>query len=96
MFKTLGRFAAAHPWTICAAWLVGGLLLSQFLTLYITPVFYTYMEAFLERYNAWREGREIVREIQPATKKITAPAATIQADHGYAQARYGRGASGSR
>src|SRR5438105_1878852 len=27
MFKTLGRFAAAHPWKICAAWLVGGLLL---------------------------------------------------------------------
>jgi RND superfamily putative drug exporter len=27
MFKTLGRFAAAHPWIICAAWLVGGLCL---------------------------------------------------------------------
>jgi RND superfamily putative drug exporter len=24
MFKLLGRFAAAHPWTICAAWLVAG------------------------------------------------------------------------
>jgi RND superfamily putative drug exporter len=28
MFKTLGRVAAAHPWIICAAWLVGGLCLS--------------------------------------------------------------------
>jgi RND superfamily putative drug exporter len=27
MFKTLGRFAAAHPWIVCAAWLVGGLCL---------------------------------------------------------------------
>ena len=39
---------------------VGGLVFSQFLTLYITPVFYTYMEAFLERYHAWREGRPAV------------------------------------
>jgi HAE1 family hydrophobic/amphiphilic exporter-1 len=49
---------------------VGGLFFSQFLTLYITPVFYTYMEAFLDRYNAWREGREIAPATQPATKKI--------------------------
>jgi len=49
---------------------VGGLFFSQFLTLYITPVFYTYMEAFLERYNAWREGRPMVPAIQPATAQI--------------------------
>ncbi|HYL18149.1 MAG TPA: efflux RND transporter permease subunit, partial [Burkholderiales bacterium] len=36
---------------------VGGLFFSQFLTLYITPVFYTYMEAFEERFHAWRAGR---------------------------------------
>jgi hydrophobic/amphiphilic exporter-1 (mainly G- bacteria), HAE1 family len=55
---------------------VGGLFFSQFLTLYITPVFYTYMEAFLERYNAWREGREFV-PAQPAPERIaTAPTAT--------------------
>jgi HAE1 family hydrophobic/amphiphilic exporter-1 len=35
---------------------VGGLFFSQFLTLYITPVFYTYMEAFIDRYQAWRAG----------------------------------------
>src|SRR5579871_315685 len=28
MFRILGRFAAAHPWIICAAWLIGGLCLS--------------------------------------------------------------------
>jgi hypothetical protein len=39
---------------------VGGLFFSQFLTLYMTPVFYTYMEAFLAHYNAWREGRPLV------------------------------------
>ncbi|MBI5116297.1 efflux RND transporter permease subunit [Candidatus Poribacteria bacterium] len=31
---------------------VGGLLVSQLLTLYITPVFYTYMESFQERMSA--------------------------------------------
>src|SRR5208282_6028862 len=35
---------------------VGGLFFSQFLTLYITPVFYAYMESFMERYQAWRAG----------------------------------------
>jgi HAE1 family hydrophobic/amphiphilic exporter-1 len=55
---------------------VGGLFFSQFLTLYITPVFYTYMEAFLERFNAWREGRDLAPASQPATTRIaTAPTA---------------------
>jgi hypothetical protein len=49
---------------------VGGLFFSQFLTLYITPVFYTYMEAFLERYNAWREGRQLVPAIQPTPAQV--------------------------
>ena len=60
---------------------VGGLFFSQFLTLYITPVFYTYMEAFLERFNAWREGREFVPTPQPATNGIaTTPTAEEAAD----------------
>jgi len=59
---------------------VGGLFFSQFLTLYITPVFYTYMEAFLERYNAWREGRPTAPAIQPATKRMVTEQTTEPAD----------------
>src|SRR5260370_40775314 len=55
----------------------GGLFFSQFLTLYITPVFYTYMEAFLERFNTWRERRELAPATQPTTNPI-APGPTAE------------------
>ena len=41
---------------------VGGLLVSQTLTLYVTPVFYIYMEMLQDRLR----GRRKVREPEPA------------------------------
>ena len=42
---------ARRPLGMCV---VGGLLFAQFVTLYLTPVFYTYMDGFLK----WRRGRQ--------------------------------------
>ena len=36
---------------------VGGLLFSQVVTLYITPVYYIYLDKVQKRYTNWREGR---------------------------------------
>jgi HAE1 family hydrophobic/amphiphilic exporter-1 len=38
---------------------VGGLLFSQLVTLYLTPVFYTYMAAFQERLRSWKQGKRV-------------------------------------
>jgi HAE1 family hydrophobic/amphiphilic exporter-1 len=38
---------------------VGGLLTSQLVTLFLTPVFYTYMAAFQETLKGWRERRAV-------------------------------------
>jgi HAE1 family hydrophobic/amphiphilic exporter-1 len=37
---------------------VGGLLVSQVLTLYVTPVFFVYMETFQEKVSAWLSKRK--------------------------------------
>jgi HAE1 family hydrophobic/amphiphilic exporter-1 len=37
---------------------VGGLLVSQVLTLYVTPVFFVYMETFQEKVSAWLGSRK--------------------------------------
>ena len=44
---------------------VGGLMLSQLLTLYITPVIYVYLDGLGERVRAWR-GRHAVAASHPA------------------------------
>ena len=76
---------------------VGGLFFSQFLTLYITPVFYTYMEAFLARYNAWREGRPMVphRTRNRSDRRLSLPptpptAASLRREHEASAVRLAR------
>jgi hydrophobic/amphiphilic exporter-1 (mainly G- bacteria), HAE1 family len=63
---------------------VGGLFFSQFLTLYITPVFYTYMEAFMEWLHAWRERR---RALAPAAEATGSQAAASEAGDAAASRR---------
>ncbi len=46
---------------------VGGLLFSQFLTLYLTPVFYTYMESLQDRFS--KNGRSRKRQAKPKVAK---------------------------
>ncbi len=52
--------------------IVGGLLVSQFLTLYTTPVIYLYLDRLGNRVNQWRSARGLRPEQLPAP----APAAT--------------------
>ena len=43
---------------------VGGLIFSQFVTLYITPVYYTYLDQFQNWYNRVFRGRVIERDVE--------------------------------
>ena len=44
---------------------VFGLLLSQVLTLYITPVYYLYLEALLRKFRGRRKDRHAIEEREP-------------------------------
>ena len=50
----LGFGAGAESRRTLGLSVLGGLLFSQLLTLYVTPVFYTYMEAFQVRFGVLR------------------------------------------
>ena len=41
---------------------VGGLLFSQLVTLYLTPVFYVYMSAIQEKVTSWKRSKKAVQE----------------------------------
>src|SRR6185369_9785814 len=45
---------------------VGGLIFSQMLTLYLTPVVYTYMAGLVERWRAWRASETADHKVQEA------------------------------
>ena len=49
---------------------VGGLAFSQLVTLYVTPVFYTYLDELQQRFSRRRR----VREVAPAGAPESAPA----------------------
>ncbi len=59
---------ARRPLGLCV---VGGLLFAQFVTLYLTPVFYTYMDTFLK----WRHAgnRQVVPEATSVGEPLLAP-----------------------
>ena len=54
--------------------IVGGLLLSQFITLYTTPVVYLYMDRLGNRFRRWRHAAKLAD--LPASRPVAAPQIT--------------------
>jgi HAE1 family hydrophobic/amphiphilic exporter-1 len=56
----LGAGAGAESRRPLGVAVVGGLAFSQLVTLYVTPVFYTYFDTLAARVKAWRARRRAV------------------------------------
>ena len=57
--------------------IVGGLLLSQFITLYTTPVIYLYLDRLATRTKRWRLANAEARSEAPANAELPPPAADL-------------------
>jgi HAE1 family hydrophobic/amphiphilic exporter-1 len=64
---------ARRPLGMCV---VGGLIFAQFVTLYFTPVFYTYMDGFLKWRKKQRPAESDKHHRQPESADEIAPAST--------------------
>jgi hydrophobic/amphiphilic exporter-1 (mainly G- bacteria), HAE1 family len=63
----LGAGAGAESRRPLGVAVVGGLAFSQLITLYVTPVFYTYFDTLAARVKAWRARRRAVPFEAPST-----------------------------
>jgi HAE1 family hydrophobic/amphiphilic exporter-1 len=70
----LGHGAGAEARRPLGIAVVGGLVFSQLITLYITPVIYTYFDALQERLGRRKRRTELVRPPEPAEEPAPAGA----------------------